>query len=203
MRVDPEPGSAATRDTRIEVQPQARARGGPTLDVVVLLDASESMGAAWSAQHTRWTAACEAARAFLRAPGSNLRLVSIMIFAREAQLVAGPLASHKVQLPELVPRGRAMTGTAVNAALAHLCQHATPASPQAIVLLTDAAGEVAELRRAAERAARLRVAVHALVFAPEPDGALAEAARATGGTSQVATSPPSFTLRYAPPEATS
>lgn len=198
--VEPAPGAQADARTAIDIETTPRASRGRLLDVAILLDASESMGLPWSERHTRWAAACEALRSFLRAPGATLRLVSLFIYAREAHLVAGPVAASDVKLPELTPRGRALTGSALNTALAYLASNAAADCEQCVLLLTDGAGEVAELERAAKRATRLRVPVHALVFSPEADAALARVAAATGGTAQVASSPPSFVLRYVPEE---
>lgn len=203
VRVEPEPGATASARTPVEVDPTPRPVGGRTLDVVVLLDASESMGQPWSPKHTRWSGACEALRAFLADPGHHLRLVSLFIYARNAQLIAGPVASSDVKIPELTPRGRSMTGTALNATLAYLAENASPESQQSVLILSDGAGETQELERAAARAARLRVPVHALVFAPADDTTFQHVAHATGGSAQRATMPPSFALVYEPTQETS
>lgn len=198
VAVEPEPGAEATRSTVVEISPQPRPVGGRTLDVAILLDASESMAQPWSAEHTRWSAAGQAMQSFLSSPGPHLRLVSLFIYARSAQLLAGPVASSKVAPPELTPRGRSMTGTGLNAALAYLAEHASSESQQAVLILTDGAGEIPELERATERAIRLRVPVHVLSFSPGNDANLDKLARRTGGTCQRASNPPSFVLSYSP-----
>lgn len=200
VQVEPEPGAHAHRGTVLEIAPKPRPVGGRTLDVAILLDAGESMGQPWSAEHTRWSAACEALRQFLKDPSKHLRVVSLFIYARDAQLVAGPVAPGDVKIPEVTPRGRSMTGTALNAALAYLAQNAAPGSQQAIMFLSDGAGEPAELERAAQRAKRLRVPVHALIFSPGEDANFARVARDTGGSAQTATLPPSFAVVYEPTE---
>lgn len=199
--VEPEPGAEAVTQSVVEVKPAPRARSGRLLDLAILLDAGESMSQPWSARHTRWQAATEALQAFLKEPGAPLRLVTLFIYARATQLVAGPVASSEVKLPELTPRGRSQTGSALNAALAYLAEHAEGRTPQAVLILSDGAGEQAELARAAERSARLGVPTHVLLFSPEEDEAFAQVAQRTGGTAQRATNPPSFTLQYEqPPE---
>jgi hypothetical protein len=196
IEVHPEPGAEVERTTVIEIAPRPRAARGATLDVVILLDASESMGQAWSPTHSRWEAAREALRSFLADSGHHLRLVTLFIYARQAQLVGGPIVSSQLELPELVPRGRSMTGTAVNAALAYLAANASAQSAQGILVLSDGAGEDAELERATARSARLAIPVHSLVFAPGVDAAFERLAKETGGSSQRATLPPSFALVY-------
>lgn len=199
-QVEPAPGATADASTVLEVRPTPRSRRGTLLDVAVLLDASESMGQPFAPGLTRFEAARQALRSFLGDPGRHLRLVSLFLYSRDAQLVAGPVASSGVALPEVTPRGRARTGTALNAALAYLAEHATERTAQAVLLLSDGSAESAELDRAAARAARLGIAVHVLQFSPEEDPLFRKVADATGGTLTRATLPPSFVLAFEPHE---
>jgi hypothetical protein len=57
------------------------------------------------------------------------------------------------------------------------------------VLLTDGPSETPRLLAAAERAGRLDIPIHVVVFAPQADDALREVARRSGGTLERATLP--------------
>lgn len=197
--VEPAPGATVEDATEIEVLPTPRAAEGSSVDLLLLLDVSESMGTPWSAQHTRLEAARESIAAFLRAPGRSVATLAILEYAKEARVVAGPAPPASVTLPAATrPKGRSLTATALDAALAHLAASARPNVAQAILLLTDGVGEVEELRRAAERAARLRIPVHAIVFAPEMDEVFDELAQRSGGTAQRAALPLTLEFEHQP-----
>lgn len=190
VAVDPEPGATLCATTEIEVVPEPRSSAAALVDVAILLDVSESMATAWSAQHTRLAAARESLTAFLKSPGPSIATVSIIEYAKGADLVAGPSPPAELTLEKTrAPAGRSATGTALNAALAHLAARSTPERAQVVFLLTDGVGEVPELRAAAERAARLRVPVHSLVFAPALDEIFHELAQVSHGSAQTASLP--------------
>lgn len=190
LTVEPEPGATLSAATEVEIVPQPRSPDAPLVDVAILLDVSESMGTPWSGKHTRLEAARESVEAFLRAPGPSIASVSLLEYAKDARLVAGPSAPSELRLGEAAkPKGRSATGTALNAALAHLAARTTSERAQVIFLLTDGVGEVAELLMAAERAGRLRIPVHSMVFAPEMDEVFLELAQASAGSAQTAALP--------------
>lgn len=190
LRVEPEPGAAVDEETEFEISPRPRAAEGAKVDLLVLLDVSESMSTAWSAQHTRLQAARESIAALLRAPGSSVSTVAIMEYAKDARLVAGPDAPASLTLPVgTQPKGRSATANAVNAAVSQLASAGRAGFAQAIVLLTDGLGQLRELKPAAERAGRLRIPIHSIVFAPEVDPFFEEIAGASGGTTQRAMLP--------------
>lgn len=197
--VEPEPGATLADDTEMEVVPSPRRADAPRVDVVVLLDTSESMGTPWDARHTRLSAAREALATFLRAPGAAVASLAVFEYAKEPRLVAGPAEPSRVPAPPpSVPKGPAATARALNAALAHLAARAERDRCGVILLLTDGVGEVEELPATGERAARLRVPVHALVFAPEVDEAFDTLARPTNGTAQTATHPLTIEFEHQP-----
>ena len=188
--VEPTPGASLVEATELEVLPRPRPASAPLVDLAVLVDHSESMGEPWSAELTRLDAVKEALRPFLARPGTGVGDVTLFGYARRPRRLAGPAPSASLSVDELPgPSGGSATGAAVNAALAHLAARATPERCQAILLLTDGAGEVAELLLAAERAKRLAVPVHVIVFAPEADEVFDEVARTSGGSVQLAMLP--------------
>lgn len=188
--VDPSPGAAIAEDTEFEIMPRPRPAEGAKVDLLILLDVSESMETPWSAEHARLDAARESIAALLRSPGGGVATVAIMEYAKEPRLVAGPEVPAALTLPVgTKPKGRSATAAALNAALAHLAAHARPGFAQAIVLLTDGVAEVTELLVAAERAGRLRIPIHSIVFAPETDEVFDDLAKASGGTTQRASMP--------------
>jgi hypothetical protein len=147
------------------------------------------MALPWSAEHTRLEAARESLRSFLARPGGSVAEVAVFEYAKEPRLVAGPAAPETLALaPPPKAKGRSATGAAINAALATLAAQGG-ARAQAILLLSDGVGEVAELLVAAQRAGRLRIPIHVLVFAPEVDEVFDEVAKASGGTVQRAALP--------------
>lgn len=195
LRVEPESARGVDARTVFEVQAAPRVPSGP-VHLAVLLDASESMGLPWSGGESRHAAAREALVDSLRASGGRLSGASVFVFAKEVRLVAGPLTPAGMQgalLEPLKPRGPARTAAALDAALAHLA--AQPGPPeQAVLLLTDGPGDPAALAEAGARAARLRIPVHVVAFAPEVDEALHSLCKATGGAAQRATLPLGFDL---------
>jgi secreted protein with Ig-like and vWFA domain len=159
------------------------------VDVAVLLDVAESMGLPWGADLTRAEAAREALSSFL-AGGVGVGHVSVLTYARDARLVVPPTPQGALPAFDApAPSGAARTGAALDAALTHLAAQGRPDRVQAILLLTDGAGDAKETHAAAARAARLGIPVHALVFAPEADPVLAEIAATTRGSMQVASLP--------------
>lgn len=188
--VEPAPG-APHRDTAFEIRPRPRPLDAPLVDVAVLLDASESMGLAWSQDLTRAEAAHEALASFLRRGGAGVATVTVLAYARDARVLAGPAAPGTLDAPPLpAPKGPSRTGAALDATLARLCEHARDDRLQVVLLLTDSlGGDEVEARAAAERAARLGIHVHVLAFAPEADPLLEEVALRTRGSLQLATLP--------------
>jgi hypothetical protein len=199
LRVEPEAGAAAGLATALDVLAAPRRARGP-LHLAVLVDASESMGTPWDATRTRLDAAFETLRAFLVDERSPAALVTLFSYARDVRAMGGPIEPRSLRTFEApaAPRGPSRTAHAVDAALAHLAAQSHEGA-QAIAVLTDGGGEAAPLRAAARRAARLRVPLHFLVFAPEIDPVLAEAADATGGSAAGATFP--LTLDFPRPPA--
>lgn len=193
LRVEPESGSVPDDDTVFEIVSEPRPRAGP-LHVAILVDVAESMALPWSADRTRLEAAKEALLAHLRDAGAGHGAVTLFTYAREPRLVAGPfqpsaLKRGDIDLPK--PEGKARTGPAIDAALVHLAAQ-SHLGPQALVLLTDGAGDERATLVSAARAARLHIPIHSVVFAPQADAVLHEAARATGGTTQTAALPLTF-----------
>lgn len=188
--VEPAPGAELEPATEFEVRPAARAARAPVVDLCVLLDVSESMGEPWSASLSRIQAARKALDAFLARPQAGVGQVVVFEYARQARVAAGPAPLGEAKLGDVpAPRGPSHTATALDAALTRLAADAQTGRCQSILLLTDGAGEVAELRRAAVRAGRLHVPVHIIVFAPETDPVFDEAAQSSGGSVQRAALP--------------
>jgi hypothetical protein len=190
LGVEPAPGDAPDASTVFDLAPAPRPASAPLVDVAVLLDVAESMGLPWGADLTRSEAAREALFSFLAGPGAGVGDVSVLTYARDARLVVPPTPRGALSAFDVpAPSGPARTGAALDAALVHLAARGRPDRVQAILLLTDGAGDEKPAQAAAARAARLGVPVHALVFAPEADPLLQDVARATRGSAQVATLP--------------
>jgi Mg-chelatase subunit ChlD len=199
LAVDPAPGAAFDAETEIDIQPRPREAVGASVDLVILLDASESMAAAWSAEHARLTAARASIAAFLRAPSATVASVALFEYAKEPRLVAGPAPPRALALPEDGhPKGRAAPATAIDAAVAHLASSARAGASQAILLLTDGVADVKALVAAAQRAGRLKIPIHSIVFAPETDPVFDEIARASGGSTQRAALPLTIEFEHQP-----
>lgn len=191
VRVEPENGALADDATSVDVLARARPKRGP-VHVAVLIDTSDSMGTAWSEGRTRLSAARDALGGFLAQPQSAASVVTLLTYAKDVRIVTGPTERAPTVPFELPPaRGRARTAHAINAALAHLAAQSHE-GPQALVLLSDGAAELVELRAAAQRARRLGVAIHVVSFAPTVDPEFEALARATGGTSKLAAVPLTF-----------
>lgn len=193
LRVEPGADLAPDASTVFEVRGGPRVTSGP-VHLAVLLDASESMGLPWSADHTRLEAARESLLDSLRGARERLSGASIFVFAKDVRLATGPLTAEalpRVGLEPLTPKGPARTGAALDAALAHLAGQSEPPE-QAVLLLTDGPG--AGLAPAAARAARLRIPIHVVTFAPTLDPELARVASTTGGLAQQASLPLGFDL---------
>lgn len=194
-RVEPESGSTPDARTAFDITPRPRPRTG-ALHVVALLDLSESMATPWDRDHKRFEAARDALLAHIRGPGHAHASVTLITYAKEPRLAAGPfhpgaLAKGTIDLP--APAGPSRPAAAINAALEHVAGEEV--GPHAIVWLTDGPAELGELRKAAQRAARLGVAIHVVSFAPDADALLMEVAKDTGGAVQIAGLPLTFDIR--------
>lgn len=195
-RVEPESGSAPDARTTLEISPRPRPRHG-ALHLIALLDLSESMGTPWDQGRKRFEAAREALLTHIRSAGQAHASVTLITYAKTPRLAAGPfhpsaLAKGTIDLGE--PAGASRPAAALNAALEHAAAQES-SGPQTIAWLTDGPAEVSELRLAAQRAARLGVAIHIVTFAPEADPVLGEVAQATGGSVHVAGIPLDFDIR--------
>lgn len=188
--VEPEPGSKVAPATELEIRPDPRAARGAVVDLAVLLDVSESMGDPWSGELSRIEAARKALDAFLARPQKGVGHVTVLEYSRAARVVAGPAPLGEAKLGDVpATRGASHTATALDGALARLAADARSDRCQSLLVLTDGAGEVSELRLAAKRAGRLQVPVHVIVFAPETDPVFDEVAQASGGSVQRAALP--------------
>lgn len=197
--VEPAAGAALVDETEIEIVATPRRRDAPIVDVAVLLDVSESMGIPWDAKHTRMQAALTTLAGFLVKPGEAVGNVSVYEYAKDARRVLGPAPASEIHLGEPpVAKGPSGTGTALNAALADLASQTSADRSQIIFLFTDGVGELTELLIAAERAGRLHVPVHALVFAPEVDEVFEDLAHVSGGSVQTAAYPLTIEFEHQP-----
>jgi len=198
VSVEPAPGATLGDATEVEVLPTPPKVDAAQAEVVILVDVSESMGLPWDAKHTRLEAARACVASFLDRPGGSVATVTLFEYAKTPRLVAGPTAPTEVRLHAApTPKGGSATATALNAALAQVAA-ATPTRTHVIFLLTDGVGEVADLLVAAERAGRLRVPVHSIVFAPEMDEIFEELAHASGGSFQPAGYPLTIEFEHTP-----
>lgn len=185
LAVEPAPGAALTDQTEVVVGTRPPRGDGATVDVIALLDVSESMGIPWDAKHTRLQAARASLEAFLEGPGPAVASVAIVEYAKEPRLVDGPAPASVVRLGDApTPKGPSHTARALDFALAQLAARRDVERAQVVFLLTDGVGEPDELQAAVARAARLKVPVHAVVFAPEVDAFFGEIARGTNGSHQ-------------------
>ncbi|HUR67917.1 MAG TPA: VWA domain-containing protein [Candidatus Thermoplasmatota archaeon] len=199
VAVEPQPGATLGDETEIHVLPTPPRPDATQVDVVVLLDVSESMATPWDAKHTRLDAARVALASFLQEPGGSVASVALFEYAKAARLAAGPAAPRELSLGDApTPKGSSATAVALDAALAHLAGRLTPERAQVVFLFTDGVGEVADLLVAAQRASRLKVPVHSLVFAPEVDEVFDELAKASGGSFQQASYPLTIEFEHAP-----
>lgn len=195
LAVEPKPGATLVGATEVEIVPAVRRRDAPRLDVAILLDIGESMGVPWDKDHTRLEAALVAVRSFLAKPSPALDSVSVLYYGAQPHLMAGPTTADALRdLPPARPRGPSDTAAGIDGALAALAARTRPGVSQVILLFTDGVGDVPALLAAAERAGRLQVQVHCLVFAPEVDEAFERLTRAAGGTVQQAAHP--LTLEF-------
>lgn len=193
VRVEPENGATADDSTTIDLLAKPRPARG-RLHVALLVDASDSMGTRWQEGRTRLAAARDAIGGFLAQPDHPVALVTLLTYAKDVRVIAGPTEPVPHLAYELPPaRGRARTAHALNATLAHLAAQSHD-GPQAVVLLSDGAAEVDALREAGERAARLGIAVHVVALAPTLDPVFEALARATGGTTTLAAVPLTFDI---------
>jgi Mg-chelatase subunit ChlD len=201
IAVEPAPGATLLAETEVVVLPTPTVANGASVDMVILLDVSESMGLPWDAKHMRLQAARASLESFLENPGPSVATLTLIEYAKEARVVAGPAAPGMIKLhASPTPKGRSATATALDAALAHLTSRLVPDRSQVIMLLTDGVGEVTDLLGAAERAGRLKIPVHSLVYAPEVDELFEELAKATGGSFQRAGYPLVIEFEHEPGE---
>ena len=190
LHVEPAPGAALVDETEVELAPAPRTRDAAQVEIAIVLDVSESMGLPWDETHTRLSAALAAIASFLKSPAANVEAISIFEYAKQPRLVAGPAKPREVSMvPAPQPKGRSNTAEAINGALAGLAARTQRDVSQVILLFTDGVGDVAEIVLAAERAGRLHVPIHALVFAPEVDSIFDAVAAASGGSVQKAAHP--------------
>lgn len=190
LQVEPEPGAALVDDTEVELTGAPRTRDAPMVEIAVVLDVSESMGLPWDEKHTRLSAALAAIASFLKSPAANVEAISIYEYAKHPRLVAGPAKPRELSVvPAPTPKGRSHTGDAIDGALAGLAARTQRDVSQVILLFTDGVGDVAALMLAAERAGRLHVPIHGLVFAPDVDTVFEAVANASGGSVQKASHP--------------
>lgn len=199
LGVEPGPGAPLGKDTEVVIRAQPRANGAPRVDVAILLDTGASMAAPWDRAHDRLGAARACIQTFLASPGAGVEHVSLFEYAKECRRLAGPTRPAGIApVDPSRPRGASRTGPAIDAALAQLAAEASPDRAQAILLLTDGIGDFDALLAAATRAGRLRVPIHALVFAPEVDVAFEALARESRGSVQKATHPLTIEFEHAP-----
>lgn len=199
IAVEPAPGATLLAETEVVVLPTPPVAKGTTVDMVILLDVSESMGLPWDAKHTRLAAARASLESFLEKPGPSVAMLTLIEYAKQARVVSGPAAPREIRLHAApTPKGGSATATALDAALAHLTARLVPDRSQVIMLLTDGVGEVTDLLAAAERAGRLKIPVHALVFAPDVDELFEELAKASGGSFQRAGYPLTIEFEHEP-----
>lgn len=198
VSVDPAPGATLTEETEVEILPTPPKIDSAQAEVVILIDVSESMGLPWDGMHTRLQAARTSVASFLDKPGTSVRNVTLFEYAKEPRLLAGPSPASSIRLHEApVPKGGSATAKALNAALAQVAA-STPTHTHVIFLLTDGVGEVADLLVASERAGRLKVPIHSIVFAPEVDEIFEELAHISGGSFQRAGHPLSIEFEHQP-----
>jgi hypothetical protein len=199
LRVEPQPGSSVEEETEIEILPAPRAPDAPLVDLVVLVDVGASMQSPWDARHDRAAAARAALASFLQAPSATVASLTVYEYGKELRLVAGPAPPREIALDAPTrPKGPSRTGAAIDHALADLAERARPDRAQAVLLLTDGIGSVGELVAAAERAGRLSVPIHALVFAPDLDAAFEALAMSSRGSVQKATHPLTIEFVHVP-----
>ncbi len=175
VRVEPSPAPS------IEVVPRNPPPPGARVDLSVLVDCGASMAERWSAEHTRAQAARAALEAFLAAKPARVASIHVHPFGASLAEAAPPS-----DLP--APKGKARAATALQALLGRLAAEPTLRA-HAVMLLTDGPSEPDRLVAAAQRAGRLGIPVHVVVFAPKEDEVLAQVARASGGTIQRAALP--------------
>lgn len=199
LSVEPASGATLVADTEVVLVPGTARTDAPLVDLMILLDISESMGLPWDAKHTRLGAARASVESFLENAGASVATVAYAEYAKEVHIIFGPAAPGKLHLvapPE--PKGGSATAKALDAAISHLAKRITPERAQAIMLLTDGVGEVADLLAAAQRAGRLLIPVHSLIFAPEIDEVFADLARSSGGSFQRAGYPLTIEFEHEP-----
>ena len=190
LRVEPRPGSSIEEGTELEILPTARSPNAARVDLALMLDVGASMGTPWDARLDRIGAARAALASFLASAPASVATVALYEYGRELRRVGGPAPPGEIALDAATrPKGPSRTGPAIDEVLAELAERAAPDRAQAILLLTDGLGSVGELVAAAERAGRLSVPIHALVFAPELDAAFEALAMSSRGSVQQASHP--------------
>jgi len=189
LAVEPQAGLAIDPSTQIDITPTPRPLTGATVHLTLVIDTAASMALPWGSGKTRLEAAATVAQSVLGRVVPGLARVSLVRFAKDTDVLAGPVAPIDVKLPSLAAKGSSRLGKALDDVLAHLTSDTLPEQAQAIILLTDSGSEPSAVEAAAARAARLHVPVHIVVFAPEIDPLLETLATASGGSAQVATLP--------------
>lgn len=190
LAVEPGPGAALTGGTELEIAPAPRTRDAPKVEIALLVDVSESMGVAWDAENTRLSAAFAAIASFLRSPAASIDAVLLVEYAKHAKVAAGPAKPRELgALPVPKPKGPSHTAEGLDAALALLAARSRPEVSQVVLLFTDGVSQLDALAQAAQRAGRLHVPVHAIVFAPEVDPFFERLAAGSGGSVRQAAHP--------------
>lgn len=179
--------------TALELEPEGLKRR-PSLDVLLLVDASYSMREALPGARR----ACED---FFRHAEDVAASAGLAIFRRDPLLVrefAIPANQSARVLDEVEARGPGDVAAALDWGLATVLARGSREHGKALLLITDnAAPDARRVRSVADRAQRLGVSVHVCCLARDAKpGALAEAAERTGGTYQNG-SAPAPTLRKA------
>lgn len=152
-------------------------RSKQSLDVVLAIDASESMGGQAETGGTKLDAARSAAGAFVDLLRLPLDRASIVGFNEEARVLAG-LSGDRDQLGQALSALRSEPGTRIDRALrqsrAVLERDGRSSAQPVVVLLSDGlhAGEAADVRAEAEALRDMGVMVFAIGLGQDADGAL-------------------------------
>lgn len=183
LAVEPAPGATLTPETEFDLAAAPRTRDAPKVEIGLLVDVSESMGLPWDKDHTRLSAALASISSFLKSADAAVESVLLLEYAKHAKVAAGPTRPRELgTLPAPRAKGPSHTAEALDAALAALAARSTPGVSQVLLLFTDGVAQLDELAKAAERAGRLHVPIHSIVFAPEVDPFFERLASETGGS---------------------
>ncbi|HVL48706.1 MAG TPA: vWA domain-containing protein [Candidatus Thermoplasmatota archaeon] len=195
VAVEPRSPAKVSTDTVVELVFPAPLAKRDVFDVVLLVDASWSMGRPDASGARRLAQARRHLEAFQRQAGDLVRSAALATFAGEVAFHA-PAGVHPPRsakpafapleraalggLAEVAPRGRARAPEAMDAALAALLEAADPANRHAILLVTD--DDPKDGAALGDRARRLGVAVHVLDLSKDGAAGLAALAHRSGGT---------------------